>query len=78
MARGAEGGKEGDLPTYYLLFWSFFEVFYGVFELLMQGNGQKRDKKNRRGEMTGRKKSPHFFCRKGVRDIVVGESGLCP
>jgi hypothetical protein len=48
-SRGAEK-KKSDVPTY-LLFLSFFEVFstdfrkyfYGVFELLMQRKGQKRD-----------------------------------
>jgi hypothetical protein len=45
--------KKNDVPTY-LLFLRFFEIFwsdfrkyfYGVFGLLMQRNGQKRDKKN--------------------------------
>jgi hypothetical protein len=45
-------GKKSDVPTY-LLFLRFFEVFrsdfrkyfYGVFRLLVQRNGQKRDKK---------------------------------
>jgi hypothetical protein len=50
------------LPTY-LLFLRFFEIFgsdfrkhfYGVFELPMQRNGQKRDKKNRWENTTGKK-----------------------
>jgi hypothetical protein len=36
----------GTLFAIFLSFWSvFFEYFHGVFELLMQRNGQKRDKK---------------------------------
>jgi hypothetical protein len=54
FSRGAEEKKKSDVPTY-LPFLSFFEIFrpdlrkyfYGVFGLLMQRNGQKRDKKNR-------------------------------
>jgi hypothetical protein len=49
-----ETNKKSDVPTY-LLFLRFFEIFRsdfrkdfcGVFGLLMQRNGQKRDKKNR-------------------------------
>jgi hypothetical protein len=50
LARGAEGKTKSDVPTY-LPFLRFFEIFrsdfrkyfYGVFGLLMQRNGQKRD-----------------------------------
>ena len=53
--------KKTDVPTY-LLFLRFFEIFrsdfrkyfYGVFGLLMQRNGQKRDKQNRWEKTTGK------------------------
>ena len=56
--------KRGYLPTY--LFLRFFEIFrsdfrkyfYGVFGLLMQRNGQKRDKKKIDGK---RRKEKSFF-----------------
>ena len=49
--------KKSDVPTY-LPFLRFFEIFrsdfrkyfYGVFGLLMQRNGQKRDKKKSMGK----------------------------
>jgi hypothetical protein len=58
-ARGAKEKKQNKttyLPTY--LFLRFFEIFrsdfrkyfYGVFGLLMQRNGQKRDKKKSKGK----------------------------
>jgi hypothetical protein len=40
---------------------SFRKYFCGVFELIMQRNGQKRDKKNRRKKTTGKK---GFFLKK--------------
>jgi hypothetical protein len=54
--------KKSDVPTY-LLFLRFFEIFrldlrnffYGVFGLLMQRNGQKRDKKKSMGKDERRK-----------------------
>ena len=60
--RGAEEKKKSDVPTY-LPFLRFFEIFrsdlrkyfYGVFGLLMQRNGQKRDKKNRWEKTKGKK-----------------------
>jgi hypothetical protein len=40
----------------------FRKYFCGVFGLLMQRNGQKRDIKNRRGTTTGKKPfSPQLF-----------------
>jgi hypothetical protein len=52
------------LPTYF--FWRFLRFFwkytFGVFELLVQRNGQKRDKKSK--ESTARKQvsfALHFF-----------------
>jgi hypothetical protein len=61
VMQGAEGrrrrGKKSDVPTY-LLFLRFFAIFrsdfrkyfYGVFGLLMQRNGQKRDKTKSMGK----------------------------
>jgi hypothetical protein len=67
-ARGAEEEKKKAtyLPTY--LFLRLFEIFrsdfrnylYGVFGLLMQRNGQKRDIKNRWENTSDRKKVPFF------------------
>jgi hypothetical protein len=64
-ARGAQGEekKRGYLPTYFFL--RFFEIFRfdfrkyfnGVFGLLMQRNGQKRDKK----KSMGRRQEKSFF-----------------
>jgi hypothetical protein len=54
-----KGKKEkSDVPTTYLPFLRFFEIFssdfrkyfYGVLGLLMQRNGQKRDKKKSMGK----------------------------
>jgi hypothetical protein len=39
----------------------FRKYFYGVFGLLLQRNGQKRDKKNRWENMTGGKKISQLF-----------------
>jgi hypothetical protein len=58
--------KKSDVPTY-LPFLRFFEIFrsdfrkyfYGVFGLLMQRNGQKRDKKNSMGK--DERKKVFFF-----------------
>jgi hypothetical protein len=55
--QGAPKKKKSDVPTY-LPFLRFFEIFrsdfrkyfYGVFGLLMQRNGQKRDKKKSMGK----------------------------
>jgi hypothetical protein len=54
--------EKSDVPTY-LPFLRFFELlrsdfrkyFYGVFGILMQRNGQKRDKKNRWEKTKGKK-----------------------
>ena len=56
--------KKSDVPTY-LPFLRFFELlrsdlrkyFYGVFGLLMQRNGQKRDKK----KIDGKRRQENFF-----------------
>jgi hypothetical protein len=63
---GVQEKKKSDVPTY--LFLRFFDVFrsdfrkhfYGVFGLLMQRNGQKRDQKKRWEKTTGKKKSQLF------------------
>jgi hypothetical protein len=54
--------KKSDVPTYlpFLRFFAIFrfnfrKYFYGVFRLLMQRNGQKRDKTNRWQKTTGKK-----------------------
>jgi hypothetical protein len=63
---GAQGApkkkKKTGVPTYLplLIFFEIFrsdfrKYFYGVFGLLMQRNGQKRDKKNRWEKMKGKK-----------------------
>jgi hypothetical protein len=49
LPRGAEEGKKSDVPTYLPTFFEIFrsdfrKYFNGVFGLLMQRNGQKRDK----------------------------------
>jgi hypothetical protein len=68
LTRCGEGGgkgrrkKKSDVPTY-LPFLRFFEIFrfdfrkyfYGVFGLLMQRNGQKRDKKKSMGKYERKK-----------------------
>jgi hypothetical protein len=65
-SRGVQEKKrKTGVPTYYL-FLRFFEIFrsgfrkyfYGVFGLLMQRNGQKRDKKKFDGK---RRKEKSFF-----------------
>jgi hypothetical protein len=52
---------------FFLRFWGFFWLcftnhFRGVFELLVQRNGQKRDKTNQRKQRQGTK-IPFFFCK---------------
>jgi hypothetical protein len=54
--------EKSDVPTYlpFLRFFAIFrsdflKYFYGVCELLMQRNGQKRDKKNPREKTKGKK-----------------------
>jgi hypothetical protein len=65
-----EGGKATHLPTYFhvpFFFWGGWVggVFYGVFELLMQRNGQKRDKKIEGKNIEGKSFfSPQPFCKK--------------
>jgi hypothetical protein len=61
--RGAEEKKRKKRRTYLPTFLRFFEIFRsdfrkhfnGVFGLLMQRNGRKRDKKNRWGKTKGKK-----------------------
>jgi hypothetical protein len=78
-ARGAEQGKKRrtylPIPTWLpvaslslLRFWGFFclcftKHFRGVFELLVQRNGQKRDKTNQRKQRQGTK-IPSFFLKR--------------
>jgi hypothetical protein len=57
-SRGAEKKKKKNDGPHYRPFFGFFEIFrsdlrkyvYGVFRLLMQRNGQKRDKKKSMGK----------------------------
>jgi hypothetical protein len=69
VAQGApKGKKKHDVPTY-LPFLRLFEIFrsdfrkyiYGVFGLLMQRNGQKRDKKKSMGKDERKKKISQLF-----------------
>jgi hypothetical protein len=61
--KGRQREKKNDVPTYLPFFLRFFEIFrsdfrkyvYGVFGLLMQRNGQKRDKKKLWEKTTGKK-----------------------
>jgi hypothetical protein len=61
-SKGRRRKKKSDAPTYlpvlifFDIFWSDFRKYlYGVFGLLMQRNGQKRDKKNRWEKTKGKK-----------------------
>jgi hypothetical protein len=54
------------LPTFFLRFFEIFRSDFrkyvcGVFELLMQRNGQKRDKKKSKGKATGEKIGKKFL-----------------
>jgi hypothetical protein len=82
VSQGAPKKKKN--PTYLLLL-RFFEIFrsdfrkyfYGVFELVMQRNGQKtRFKKKRRGGTTGIFFSPSASWQK-VSDMDFPKTGSC-
>jgi hypothetical protein len=73
MAQGAPKKKKKKrrtyLPTFFLRFFEIFrsdlrKYFYGVFGLLMQRNGQKRDKKKIDGKRRKEKKNSSTFSAK--------------
>jgi hypothetical protein len=78
MAQGAPKKKKKKrrtyLPTFFLRFFEIFRSdlrknFYGVFGLLMQRNGQKRDKKDPMGKDERKKKILNFFGQKFLTRI---------